>query len=134
MTMAEAVAASLVFLLGCSSAAQLWSQGLRASWELARREAQLERLDTLLVASEGAARKLATTGGPAVDCQVAAAQLMPVLQALPAAVSPDQPATLSFPASGPGLLHLRWETGGLQRERLLSPSALGLCQEGSYGT
>jgi hypothetical protein len=132
MTLAEAVGASVVFLLGCSSAAQFWSQGLRSSWELARREAHLERLEALLVASEGAARNLASQG-PAADCQVAAAQLVPVLQALPAAVAPGQTATLSFPASGPGLLHLRWETGGLQRDRLLSPSALGLCQEGSHG-
>ena len=134
MTLAEAVAASLVWMVGCGSAAQLWSQGLRASWELSRREAHMERLESLLVASEGAARFLAASQGPAVDCQVAVGQLVPMLQALPTAVAPGQPANLALPTSAPGLLHLRWETGGFKRERLLSLSALGLCQEAGGGS
>jgi hypothetical protein len=133
MTLAEAVAASLVWMVGCGSAAQLWSQGLRASWDLERREAQLDRLESLLVASEGAARNLATSEGPAVDCQVALGQLVPLLQALPATVALGESATLTLPPTGPGLIHLRWEAGGLHRERLLSASALGLCQEGIHG-
>lgn len=133
MTMAEAVVACLVLMVGCSSAAQLWSQGLRSSWDLARREAHLEQLDSLVLASEGAARDLANSQGPASDCQVATAQLVPLLQALPGAMTPDQPTTLTLPPSGTGVLHLRWEVDGLQRERLLSPSALGLCREGTNG-
>jgi hypothetical protein len=57
-----------------------------------------------------------------------------MLQALPTAVAPGQPANLALPTSAPGLLHLRWETGGFKRERLLSLSALGLCQEAGGGS
>ena len=133
MSLAEAVVASLVLMLGCSSAAQLWCQGLRANWDLAQREGQLVRLDSLMAESEGRARTLANSQGPAANCLVAANQLVPMLQTMPAAVAPGQPANLSLPPVAPGLLHIRWEVGGFQRERLLSLSALGLCQEGGYG-
>jgi len=141
MNLAEGVGASMVLLLGCSSAAQLWSQGLRSSLELARRESHLDRLESLLVASEGTARqlakeeenrKLANPNQPAPNCQAVTAQLVSQLQALPTAKASKRPATLSLPQPpGPGLLHLRWESGGVQRERLLSLSAVGLCREGS---
>jgi hypothetical protein len=92
----------------------------------------MDRLESLLVASEGKARQLASTQGPATDCQVAADLLVSHLQALPLAQASNPPASLSLPQPpGPGLLHLRWEAGGVQRERLLSLSAVGLCQEGA---
>ena len=132
MNLAETVDASVVLMLGCSSAGQLWSQGFRSGAELAQREAHMDRLESLLVASEGRARQLAKTQQPpATDCQAAAGQLVSHLEALPLAQASNPPATLSLPPSGPGLLHLRWEAGGVQRERLLSLSAVGLCQEGS---
>jgi hypothetical protein len=136
MSLTEVVAAALVLLVGSSSAARLWGQGLRASVDLAQREARLRQLDTLLLASEGEARELAAQLGPASDCQVAAGQLLPLLRALPTelARAGEAPATLTLPPSEPRLLHLRWEAGGLRRERLLSPAALGLCREGSHGT
>jgi hypothetical protein len=132
MNLAETVGASVVLMLGCSSAGQLWSQGFRSGAELAQREAHMDRLESLLVASEGRARQLAKTQQPpATDCQAAAGQLVPELQALPLAQASNPPATLSLPQPpGPGLLHLRWEAGGVQRERLLSLSAVGLCREG----
>lgn len=132
MNLAETVCASVVLMLGCSSAGQLWSQGFRSGAELAQREAHMDRLESLLVASEGRARQLANTQQPpATDCHAAAGQLVPELQALPLAQASNPPATLSLPPSGPGLLHLRWEAGGVQRERLLSLSAVGLCREGA---
>ena len=133
MNLAETVGASVVLMLGCSSAGQLWSQGFRSGAELAQREAHMDRLESLLVASEGRARQLAKTQQPpATDCQAAAGQLVPELQALPLAQASNPPATLSLPQPpGPGLLHLRWEAGGVQRERLLSLSAVGLCREGA---
>jgi hypothetical protein len=132
MNLAEVVSASLVLMLGCSSAGQLWSQGFRSGAELAQREAHMDRLESLLVASEGTARQLASTQGPATDCQVAAGQLVSHLMVLPLAQASNPPASLSLPQPpGPGLLHLRWEAGGVQRERLLSLSAVGLCQEGA---
>jgi primosomal protein N' len=101
----------------------------------------LDRLESLLVASEGTARqlakeeenrKLANPNQPAPNCQAVTAQLVSQLQALPTAKASKRPATLSLPQPpGPGLLHLRWEAGGVQRERLLSLSAVGLCREGS---
>lgn len=130
MNLAEAVAASVVLMVGCSSSAQLWSQGLRSSAELAQREAQMDRLESLLVASEGTARQLAKAPPepPGTDCQAA---LVAQLQALPLAQATTPPASLSLPSPpGPGLLHLRWEAGGVQRERLLSFSALGLSVPG----
>ena len=60
---------------------------------------------------------------------VAVAQLVPLLRTLPSA----QEASLSQPPSPPGTLHLRWEADGLQRERLLSVTALRLCQEDNHG-
>ncbi|MFN9661190.1 MAG: hypothetical protein ACK6BC_12630 [Cyanobacteriota bacterium] len=128
MTLVEVVMASLVFMLGTATAAQLWSHGLRSSRDLAQREERLHRLDGLLLASEGMARDLAVRLGPASDCQVASAQLVPRLRALPSA----RQATLSQPPSPPDTLHLRWETAGLRRERLLSTTALRLCREGDH--
>jgi len=132
MNLAEVVSASLILMLGCSSSAQLWSQGFRSGAERAQREAHMDRLESLLVASEGKARQLASTQEPTTDCQVAADLLVSHLQALPLAQASNPPASLSLPQPpGPGLLHLRWEAGGVQRERLLSLSAVGLCQEGA---
>jgi hypothetical protein len=133
MNLAEVVSASLILMLGCSSSAQLWSQGFRSGAERAQREAHMDRLESLLVASEGTARQLAKTQQPpTTDCQVAAGQLVSHLMVLPLAQDSNPPASLSLPQPpGPGLLHLRWEAGGVQRERLLSLSAVGLCQEGA---
>jgi hypothetical protein len=55
---------------------------------------------------------------------------VPLLQTLPSA----REASLSQPPSPPGTLHLRWEADGLRRERLLSVTALRLCQEDNHGT
>ncbi|MGA1304918.1 MAG: hypothetical protein ACO3ZD_12825 [Cyanobium sp.] len=134
MNLAEALGASLVLVIGCSSSAQLWNQGVRATAELAQREEQMDRLESLLVASEGTARQLARVQqAPAANCQAASDQLVEQLQALPLAQASTPPATLTLPQPpGPGLLHLRWEAGGVQRERLLSLSAVGLCREGSH--
>lgn len=135
MTLAETVAASLVLMIGGSAAAQVWSQTLRASSELARQEARLHALDALLLASEGQARALAKSQGPATDCPAAIGQLVPLLQALPPvlAQSMGQGATLTLPPSAPGLVHVRWESAGVKRERLLSASVLGLCREATHG-
>ncbi|MFN9645745.1 MAG: hypothetical protein ACK6BG_11665 [Cyanobacteriota bacterium] len=129
MTLVEAVMASLVLMIGTSAAAQLWSHGLRSSLELARREQTLQRLDGLLLNGEGLARELAVRHGPSSDCPSALARLLSGIQALPTA----RTATLTLPPSPPGTLHLRWETDGVRRERLLSPSALGLCREADDG-
>jgi hypothetical protein len=130
MSLVEAVAASLLLLLGSSAAAQLWSQGLRASWEQRQRESQLHSLDALVLASEGKARALAASQGPAAECQAAVAQLVPMLRALPSELEQgrEPQASLSLPESGAGLLHVRWAIGALQRQRLLSVTALGLCR------
>jgi len=130
MTLVEAVMASLVLMVSTASSAWLSSQGLRSSWHLAQREERLHRLDDLLLASEGMARDLAASQGAASDCQAAVAQLVPLLQTLPSA----REASLSQPPSPPGTLHLRWEADGLRRERLLSVTALRLCQEDNHGT
>jgi hypothetical protein len=135
MTLAETVTASLVLMIGSSAAAQVWSQTLRASSVLARQEAQLHALDALLLASEGQARALAKSKGPATDCPAALGQLEPLLRALPSflAQSKGQGATLTLPPSAPGMLHVRWESAGVKRERLLSASVLGLCREVAHG-
>ena len=135
MTLAETVAASLVLMIGSSAAAQVWSQTLRASSELARQEAQLHTLDALLLASEGQARVLAKSQGPATDCPAAIGQLVPLLRALPSvlAQSKGQGASLTLPPSAPGMVHVRWESAGVKRERLLSASVLGLCREVAHG-
>lgn len=125
MTLLEAVMASVVLMLGTSTSAWMWNHGLRISLELAKREERLQRLDALLLASEAMARKLADQSQPASSCQVAIAQLLPQLRALPAARS----AILTQPTSPAGTLHLRWEADGLRRERLFSTSALRLCVE-----
>lgn len=130
MTLLDVVLASLVLLLGTSAASQLWIQGLRSSRELAQREERLQKLEALLLASEGMARDQAARLGPASDCQAAVDQLLPRLRALP----PAREATLSQPPSPPGTVHLRWEAEGLRRERLFSPTALGLCRGGHHGT
>ncbi|MEB3317692.1 MAG: hypothetical protein VKO39_06075 [Cyanobacteriota bacterium] len=128
MTVLEAVMASLVLMLGTSTSAWMWNHGLRTSLELAQREERLQRLDALLLASEGMARRLATQLQPASDCDVAIAQLLPQLRALPAARS----ARLTQPSSPAGTVHLRWEADGLRRERLFSASALRLCVESQH--
>ncbi|MEB3324134.1 MAG: hypothetical protein VKM17_02205 [Cyanobacteriota bacterium] len=137
MTLAETVTASLVLMIGSSAAAQVWSQTLRASSELARQEAQLQALDALLLASEGQARALAKSQGPATDCPAAIGQLVPLLRALPSVLAqskgPGQGATLTLPPSAPGMLHVRWESAGVKRERMLSASVLGLCREAAHG-
>jgi hypothetical protein len=135
MTLAETVAASLVLMIGSSAAAQVWSQTLRASSELARQEAQLHALDALLLASEGQAWVLAKSQGPATDCPAAIGQLVPLLRALPSvlAQSKGQGASLTLPPSAPGMVHVRWESAGVKRERLLSASVLGLCREVAHG-
>lgn len=125
MTLLEAVMASLVLMIGTSAAAQLWSHGLRSSLELVRREQRLQRLEGLLLSSEGMARDQARRLGPAGDCPTAVAQLLPRLRALP----PAREATLTRIPSPSGTLHLRWEAEGLRRERVFSTSALRLCQE-----
>lgn len=137
MTLAETVAASLVLMVGSSAAAQVWSQTLRSSSELAHREAQLLALDALLLASEGQARALADRQqGPAIDCPTAIGELVPLLRALPQTLAKGEGpgATLTLPPSAPGLLHVRWESAGVRRERLFSASVLGLCREASHGT
>jgi len=129
MNLAEVVSASLILMLGCSSSAQLLSKGGQSSVELKQLGALQERLDTLMVASEGTARHM----GLAQNCQLAAAQLEPQLQALPATLAPGQQVSLSFSSSSEvdGLMHVRWEVPWqnttLKRERLLSASALGMC-------
>ncbi|MGA1304880.1 MAG: hypothetical protein ACO3ZD_12635 [Cyanobium sp.] len=136
MSLVEVVSASVILMLGCSSAAQLMSRGGQSSVELKQWGVLQAQLDTLMVASEGKARQLASTQVPATDCQVAAALLEPELQALPAALAPGAQVSLSFSSAGAGLMHVRWEVPWqnttLKRERLLSASALGLCQEGGY--
>jgi hypothetical protein len=129
MTLVEALLASLLFLMGSSAVAQLWSQGLRTSHDLAQRQDRLHRLERLLLASEGMARDWAARLGPASDCQSALEQLVPLLRSL----NQGGNATFSLPPSPAGTLHLRWEEDGFQKERLLSPTALELCREGGHG-
>jgi hypothetical protein len=128
MTLMEAVMASLVLMLGTTAAGQLWGQGLRISGLVAQREERLQTLDALLLASEGTARQLAAAQGPASDCQVVVEQLATLLRTLPQA----QRATLSLPPSPPTTVHVRWDVDGLRRERLLSTTALQLCQESGH--
>lgn len=128
MTLLDVVLASLVLLLGTSAASQLWIHGLRSSRELAQREERFQKLEALLLASEGMARDQAARLGSANDCQAAVDQLLPRLRAL----SPTGEATLTQPPTPAGTLHLRWEAEGLRRERLYSPSALGLCREARH--
>lgn len=133
MSLAEVVTASLILMLGFSSSAQLLSKGGQSSEELKQWGALQEQLDTLMVSSEGRARQLARTQGPTTDCQTAAANLEPELQALVASLAPGGQVNLSFSSAGAGLVHVRWHVpwqgSTLKRERLLSASALGLCQE-----
>jgi len=123
MTLLDAVMASLVLMLGTSAAVQLWTHGLRTSVSLGQREERLDRLEALLLASEGVARELADRREPAEDCQAAIAQLVPQLVAL----DPAGTASLTHPPSPPGTLHIRWEADGLRRERLFSATVLRLC-------
>jgi hypothetical protein len=133
MSLAEVVTASLILTLGFSSTAQLLSKGGQSHVELKRWAALQEQLDTLMVSSEGKARQLASTQVPTTNCQAAAANLEPELQALVASLAPGGQVNLSFSSAGAGLVHVRWEVPWqattLKRERLLSASALGLCQE-----
>ncbi|MEB3259023.1 MAG: hypothetical protein VKP63_00155 [Cyanobacteriota bacterium] len=128
MTLLEAVMASLLLMLGSSAAARLWSHGLQTTATVGQREERLDRLEALLLASEGLARNLAHADPPG-DCQVAIARLRQGLQAL----DPEGMATLSHPPSPPGTVHLRWEADGLRRERIFSPSVWGLCRGGDHG-
>ncbi|MBM5816003.1 MAG: hypothetical protein FJ083_05275 [Cyanobacteria bacterium K_Offshore_surface_m2_239] len=128
MTLLEAVMASLLLMLGTSAAAQLWSHGLRISVNVSQREERLDRLEELLLGSEGVARELADRLEPVEDCQAAIAQLLPRLRAL----SPEDTATLSLPPSPAGTLHLRWDDDGLRRERIFSASVLRLCRGGRH--
>lgn len=128
MNLMEVLVAATVLALGGSAAAQLWGQALLASRAVGLREERLHALDGLLLASEGAARAWAASPGSEGPCPEAEA-LEPLLRELPAAAG----ASLSLPPSPAGLLHVRWEVGGLRRERLLSASALGLCREGGDG-
>lgn len=131
MSVTEVLLAAALMALGGSAAAQLWGQALLASHAVALRQERLHTLDGLLLASEAAARAWAAGADPveaAEPCPGADA-LEPRLRALPAAAG----ATLSLPPSPAGLVHVRWELGGLRRERLLSASALGLCREGGGG-
>jgi hypothetical protein len=130
MTLLETVMASLVLMLGTSAAAQMWCHGLRTSVNAGQREERLDRLEALLLASEGMVRHVADRGEPEGDCQVAIAQLLPRLRAL----DPERTATLSQPPSPAGTLHLRWDADGLRRERLFSTTALRLCQEANHGS
>lgn len=129
MTLVETVMASLVLMIGASAAAELWSQGLRITKDLTQREERLQHLDALLLASEGVARDLAASQAPLGNCQLAAGQFLSRVRALPTSAE----ASLSEHPSAPGTVHLRWEVGGLRRERLLSVSALQLCQEEDHG-
>jgi hypothetical protein len=132
MSLAEAVAASLVLMVGSSAAAQLWSQALRSSWHLARQEEHHQRLEALVLASEHNARHLASSLGPTEDCAEAANQLVLLLKPMASGEAGGHGITFTTPASRPSTVHARWETGGQRRERLLSVSALGLCQEVSH--
>ncbi len=125
MTLVETVMASLVLMIGAAAAAQLWSQGFGITRDVAQREERLQRLEALLLASEGVARDLAASQAPLGNCQLAAGQFLSRLQALPASAE----VSLSQHPSPPGTVHFRWELDGLRRERLLSVSALDLCQE-----
>jgi hypothetical protein len=129
MSLLESVLASLVLMIGTSAAAQMWSQGLRSSLELARREEGLQRLEGLLLSSEGLAREQADRTGAGSDCPTAVAQLQSGLRALP----PAREATLTLPPTPPGTLHLRWDSQGLRRERVFSLSAWRLCREADHG-
>jgi type II secretory pathway component PulJ len=129
MTLLEAVMASLLLMLGSSAAARLWSHGLQTTATLGQREERLDRLEALLLASEGLARDLAVKMDQQGDCQVAITRLRQGLQAL----APEGMATLSHPPSPPGTVHLRWESDGLRRERVFSPSVWGLCRGGDHG-
>ncbi|MFN6338271.1 MAG: hypothetical protein ACK41W_06025 [Cyanobacteriota bacterium] len=129
MNLMEVVMAALVLMLGTSAAARLWGEALRASGDLAQREERLHNLEALLLASEGKARAWATNLTTTGACPEVAERLESQLRELPATPG----AILTLPPSPSGVLHVRWEAGGLRRERLLSVSALGLCREGGHG-
>jgi hypothetical protein len=130
MTLLEAMMASLVLMLGTSAGAQLWSHGLRINASVGQREDRLERLEALMLASEGVARDLAEDLPPETDCQSARDQLLPLWRGLDA----DQRAVLALPPSPAGTLHLRWDLDGSRRERVFSTTVLLRCQEVSHET
>ncbi|MCP9771624.1 hypothetical protein KBY66_03125 [Synechococcus sp. Tobar12-5m-g] len=123
--------AMLVFALAANASVQLW--GASASWSRATEQRQdtLRRIDADLLRREYALRQAALAWqAEAPGCEVAAQRLRQQLEAdgapLPAGVS-RQVSTEAAAGANAFWLVYRAEPLGLERRRLFSASAHGLC-------
>jgi hypothetical protein len=132
MNLTEVLVAALVFALASSASVRLWGAGAAWSAKAAQRQELLGQLDAVMLRRERALRS-ASVAGVAVapmDCAAASGWLQAQL-AVPAeagAAGVEQSRVVAATPAGEAVwLVLRVPEQGLERRRLFSPAAHGLC-------
>lgn len=135
MNLVEVLVASVVFALASGFSAQLWGQSVAWSRRVEERQEALQRVDLDLLRRErglrrAAAEKWSEGGATAMSCPAATEwmreQLAGMAADLPAGLEqrlePAEPAALWLVAAA--------EAHRIERRRLFSPAAHGLCVPG----
>lgn len=131
MNLVEVVAAASVFLGACSGAAQLGAASTQAMQHTRWQQQAVEQSEAQFLAAPAvlqAARQAA--GWPAVtpvDCPAAARWMQQQLVAGLPAPGPGIARSIDLTPQGHQVVLALRSTVGLQRVRLFSPAAFGLC-------
>lgn len=129
MNLTEVLMAALVFALASSASVRLWGAGAAWSHGLAERQELLGRLDAVMLRRERALRTATAAVAP-MDCTAASGWLQAQLAdpAGAAAEGVEQSRVVAATPAGEAVwLVLRVPEQGIERRRLFSPAAHGLC-------
>jgi hypothetical protein len=134
MNLTEVLMAALVFALASSASVRLWGAGAAWSATAAERQQLLSRLDAVMLRRERALRAASAAAVAAavapMDCAAASGWLQAQLAdpAGAAAEGVEQSRVVAATPAGEAVwLVLRVPEHGLERRRLFSPAAHGLC-------
>jgi hypothetical protein len=128
MSLAEVIVAAAVFLGACSGAAQMGASSAEAMTQQRQQAQQLEQIEAQFVAVAPLLRAARSEAPePGGDCAAAAQWMQAALEAALPPLEPGLNRQLSLSASGEQLQLTVAAGGKLQRQRLYSPAAFGLC-------
>ena len=123
MNLVEAMVASAMFVTSSSCSLQLWAGSVSWARQAEAQQQQAAKLEAALLASQAQLTALAGTA-IAADCTAASSWLAAHLQSLPS----GEGLVRQVSAEPGGLVRLQVAAAeGMERQRLLSPAAYGLC-------
>jgi hypothetical protein len=128
MTMTEVTMAAVILMGASSASLQIWSSSMAEIHNAQRRQLALNRIDGELIILQQQWQQLAQHGPLAPACLAASEQLLAVLQQTPQSAGVERELTLLPAEEGLMVLLRDQNEPGAQRQPLVKPGALRLCE------